>query len=225
MHLGYVLHSRPFRETSLLVEIFTQEHGRIAVVARGAKRGKAKLSNILQPFMPLILNWFGHGELATLTHAEVSGAGHQIIGKRAICGLYVNELLIKLLHKFDPCLQLFADYQQVLLDLENIEIPEQVSLRKFERRLLKSLGYGLQLTIDITTNQRVLADLHYMFDPAIGPKQVASSHPAAIQGSSLLAIEQEIYIDSIVLVDAKRLMRLVLAYHLGAKQIVSRGLI
>ena len=118
-HLAYVLHTRAFRETSLLVELFSHEHGRITAVARGAKRGKAKTSSIMQPFIPLQVSWYGDGELVTLTAAEVFGINHNLYGRNAICGLYINELLVKLMPKWDPCGLLFAGYQNCLENLSN----------------------------------------------------------------------------------------------------------
>jgi DNA repair protein RecO (recombination protein O) len=225
LHLAYVLHARSYRETSLLVEMFSQEFGRIALVARGAKRGKSKLSAILQPFIPLTISWYGNGDLVTLTQAEPASLGHALQGKRAICGLYINELLVRLLHKWDPCLHLFANYQELMQNLTQSQTSEQVTLRKFEKQLLKSLGYGLQLTIEVDSGTAVEADKFYLFDPILGPKLVNSACIGALRGTSLLALEQESFESPLALADIKYLMRLVFNHHLGARPLAARQLL
>lgn len=225
LHLVYVLHSRAFRETSLLVEAFSRDHGRIAFVARGAKRGKAKISSILQPFAPLTISWYGNSELVTLTHVEPARIQASLYGRRAICGLYINELLIKLLHKWDPCVQLFDLYEQTLVALTQEQLPEQVTLRKFEKSLLKSIGYGLQLTVEVESGELVANDEYYLFDPTLGPRLVNRTHPAAIKGQSLLALDAEDFNSADVLNDIKQLMRMVFSYHLGARGLITRELL
>lgn len=224
-NLAYVLHTRAYSETSLLVEMLTQEQGRITAVARGAKRGKAKISNLLQPFMPLQVIWYGKSELVTLTAAEANGSCHKLYGKIAICGLYLNELLVKLLPRWDACPLLFSGYQAVLLDLENHSDTAQIILRKFELLLLKSLGYELQLTRDITTGKIIDADSYYSFDPVFGPKLTYATANQAIKGASLLALEANDLEDPKILFDIKRLMRSVLNYHLGSRRLVTRELL
>lgn len=221
MHAAYVLHTRPYLETSLLVEALTVEHGRVSLVARGAKRGKSKNSRILQPFIPLNISWFGSGELVTLTSVEALGPGYNLQGQDAICGLYINELLVKLLPKWDPCVVTFADYQKALSELHN---DNQVTLRRFEKALLTNMGYELQLTRDALSGEQLCAEKYYMYDPAIGPKQVVATHSGAIKGSSLLALAADQFVPE-ALVDLKRLMRIVLSVHLGNKKIVTRELL
>ena len=225
LHLAYVLHSRSYRETSLLVEMFSQEYGRIALVARGAKRGKTKASTILQPFTPLTVSWYGNGDLVTLTHVEVSAPGHNLVAKRAICGLYINELLVRLLHKWDPCLKLFNNYQQVLINLAQEQVCEQVSLRKFEKQLLESMGYALQLTKEINNGDQVQEQEYYLFDPILGPKLVPAATIGAIKGASLLALDADLFEAPWMLTDIKHLMRLVFSHHLGARPLMARQLL
>lgn len=227
-NLAYVLHTRAFRETSLLVELFSQEHGRITAVARGAKRGAAKTSSIMQPFMPLQVSFYGDGDLVTLTGVEASGCNYQLYGRSAICGLYINELLVKLMPKWDPCNLLFAGYENCLNNLAfgvDKNINNQIVLRKFETLLLKSLGYGLQLTIEVDTRNTVQAQNYYTFDPILGPKLVHAQHATAIKGASLLALAADNLEDPAVLLDIKRLMRIVLGHHLGARRLITRELL
>lgn len=221
MHAAYVLHTRAYRETSLLVEAITASHGRVSLVARGAKRGKSKASSILQPFMPLNIAWFGTGELVTLTTVEPSGPGYALHGADAICGLYMNELLVKLLPKWDPCVVTFANYQQALMTLGE---DNQIVLRKFEKQLINNLGYALQLTKDHVNGEAVQPERYYMYDPACGLKQVPHTHVGAIQGASLLAFAADQYLPE-VLGDIKRLMRIVLSHYLGNRKLVTRELL
>lgn len=225
LHLCYVLHTRAYRETSLLLEIFSSVHGRVAIVARGAKRGKTKLSALLQPFMPVQVGWVGVGDLVTLTTAEAQGIGHILQPKKIICGLYINELLIKLVHKWDPCQDLFSSYKQTLIALSAACIAEQIILRKFELQLLRSLGYALQLHKEIVTNENIQTDCYYTFDPVAGPKRVNANYVGSVRGASILALAAEDFSDKAVWPDIKRLMRLVLHYHLGTKQLNSRELL
>lgn len=221
MHAAYVLHTRAYRETSLLVDLITAEFGRISLVARGAKRGKAKISSLLQPFIPLTVSWYGNGELVTLKEVEAIGPAHNLLGKNAICGLYVNELLMRLLPKWDPCMITFSNYQQALLQINSS--PQEV-LRRFEKELLSNLGYALQLMVDVQTGQAIKADRYYMYDPALGPREVPAGHVAALQGASLIALANDQY-GTAMLADAKRLMRIVLSYYLGSKKLLTRELL
>lgn len=225
LHLAYVLHTRPYRETSLLVEMFSAEHGRIAAVARGAKRGKAKTSSLLQLFTPLHISWFGNGDLVTLTAVEAREPGHNLPGRKAICGLYLNELLIKLVPKWDQCAALFNAYTTAIANLAIDAMSEQVLLRSFEMQLLQSLGYGLQLNKEVTTGAAIAADQYYVVDPLLGPRLVSPHDILAVRGASLLALTSGNFSDAAVLKDIKRMLRMVLRHHLGAKTIVSRELL
>lgn len=225
LHAAYVLHTRPFRETSMLVEILSAEQGRITLVARGAKRGKSKVSTLLQPFLPLKVSWYGTGELVTLVEVETSQAGPSLYGRNAICGLYLNELLVKLLPKWDSCEFLYAAYEEAIKALATQQLLDQIILRKFEMQLLKSMGYALQLQKEVSTGADVNADHYYLFDPEQGPRLAAAVNPAAIKGASLLALAAETWQEPGVLLDIKRLMRIVLRHHLGARQLISRELL
>ncbi len=111
---AYVLHHRPYRDSSLLLEIFTPDHGRVGLVARGARSPKSRLYGVLQPFQPLLISWVGRGELATLSGAEANGPPQRLQGKSVISGFYINELLLRLLHRHDPHAALFDGYARTL---------------------------------------------------------------------------------------------------------------
>jgi DNA repair protein RecO (recombination protein O) len=114
---AFVLHAYPYRETSLIVEAFTRDFGRVAVVARGAKRPRSELRGLLQGFQPLFLSWSGQQELKTLLKAEWRGGLPRVGGAALLCGFYLNELLLKLLPREDPHPDVFADYETALGDL------------------------------------------------------------------------------------------------------------
>jgi DNA repair protein RecO (recombination protein O) len=146
---GFVLHRRDYRNTSLLIELFTADEGRLACVAKGAKsapRGRSALAALLQPFQPLWLGWVGRGEVKTLTRAEAAAPSIALVAERLYCGFYLNELLIRLLDRQDPHEALFVFYQQALADLASE--PLDAVLRRFELRLLEELGYALDLRSD-----------------------------------------------------------------------------
>ena len=141
---AFVLHAYPFRETSLIVEAFSRNFGRVALVAKGARRPKSSLRGLLLAFQPLLLSWTGKAELRTLTRAEWQGGQPPLPGLALICGFYLNELLLKLLPREDPHERLFDYYQQALLALAREPEPAVV-LRRFELLLLTELGYALLL--------------------------------------------------------------------------------
>ena len=141
---AYVLHSRSFRETSLIVEAFTREYGRVAVVARGVKSARSRRRNILQPFRPLLLSWNQKSDLGTLTGVDQVASPPALQGQALYCGLYLNELLMRLLHRGDPHIEVFERYRQILSELASDASPQPL-LRIFEKHLLEAIGYAMLL--------------------------------------------------------------------------------
>ncbi len=229
---AYILHSRPYRETSLLLEIFTLEYGRISAVAKGAKRPKARARGLLQPFVPLLIACVGRGELLTLSDFDSVGSFPLLTGRRLVSAFYLNELMVRLLHRGDTNQELYQGYEGAIQGLAAIH-EEQHVLRLFEKTLLKTLGYELQLVKEVETGDAVHPDRTYLYDPEKGPILVDiarqnSDHQQSNQfyrGKSLLALAAESLNDMVVLGDAKRLMRQALALHLGNKPIESRRLL
>jgi DNA repair protein RecO (recombination protein O) len=219
---AYVLHARAYRETSLLLETLTRDHGRTAMVARGAKAPKSRWRNLLQPFRPLLISWSARGELGTLTGADQVAAPPELHGEALYCGLYLNELLIRLLHRGDPHPELFERYRQVLADLASGH-PLQPVLRIFEKHLLEAVGYGLLLEREHATGEPLRADAMYDYRPDRGPVRVSDRSGRAIPGSVLLALKSE-QLESELLPDLRRLMRRVIGYHLGDKPLASQAL-
>jgi len=234
---AYILHTRAYRETSLLLEIFTREHGRISVVARGVrgtnKRIHTRKQALLQPFVPLFISASGRGELLTLKECDSSALPHALLGKRLITGFYLNELLIRLLHRTDPHIQLFDDYQKTLVQLElpppgggSDSLHEQKVLRLFEKNLLTALGYAPELSKDVESGDPIDPDKFYFFDPEKGPTiaNAIVTSQSIFKGKSLLCLASNQFEDASVLQEIKRLMRQTLAKYLGNKPLESRRL-
>jgi DNA repair protein RecO (recombination protein O) len=227
---GYVLHAYPYRETSVIVEAFTESHGRVGLVARGARRPRSELRGLLHAFQPLTLAWAGAGELKTLVKAEWRGGMPLPGGAALLCGFYLNELLLKLLPREDAHPALFAHYEDALRALgSEAGAPEQATvLRRFELRLLAGLGYALSLTREAGTGRPVDPSerYHYAFDR--GPQRYAAEPGArwpVVRGAALLALAEERYPDAETAAEAKRLMRLVLDHYLEARRIESRRVV
>ena len=224
LEAAYVLHSRAYRDSSLLLDIFSREHGRVGAVAKGAKQAKSKFNGILQPFGPLLLSWSGRSELMTLTDAELQQAPIKLKGPQLISGFYVNELLTRLLQRHDPHQQLFDIYHETLQMLEKGEHEEQV-LRRFEYYLLQETGYGLILDHDVETGEDIHSGAQYCYHIERGPvRAVDNDAGILVDGATLLALQDENLQGAVQLKQAKQLMRAVIAHQLGDKPLRSREL-
>lgn len=222
---AFVLHSYPYKETSLIVDLFTRDHGRIAVVAKGAKRPLSKLRGVLQTFQPLSVSWSGKSELRTLIDAEWVGGMLPIERTALLCGFYLNELLVKLLARDDPHRALFDHYISTLNELAHDE-PAQIALRKFERALLKETGVAADLKRSTTTRATVEAALDYVVDPEKGAREARVSDVwPVVTGKTLLDMEREDYADPVTQAQSKQLMRFLLAHHLGGVPLNTRQIL
>ena len=224
---SFVLHAYPYRETSLIVEALTREHGRVALVARGAKRARSELRGLLQAFQPLLLSWSGQQELKTLLRAEWRGGLPRVGGSALLCGFYLNELLLKLLPREDPHAELFGDYETALADLAAGRDQAPV-LRRFEVRLLAAMGYALPLVRDADTGAPIdpSARYHYAFDR--GPRReapVGRPRVPIVRGTTLIALAEQRYPDAATAAEAKRLMREVLDHYLEQRGVESRRVV
>ncbi len=229
LECGYVLHRRPYRDTSLLAELWTVEQGRVGVVVRGARRAGSGLAGLIQPFRPLLLSWAGRGELASLSGAEADGPAPWLQGAGLLSGFYLNELLMRMLQRYDPHAGLYAAYVAALHGL--MADPRRQALegvlRVFEKRLLEELGYGLVLDSAADTGAPVEPEVSYVYHFGAGPMRANKGDSATalrVWGRSLLALAREQLDEPESLRDAKRLMRGALAPHLGDKPLHSRRL-
>jgi DNA repair protein RecO (recombination protein O) len=222
---GFVLHSYPYRETSLIVDVFTREYGRIPLIAKGAKRPHSKLRGVLQTFQPLALSWSGKGEMRTLIDAEWVGGLLPVEKSALLCGFYLNELLVKMLARDDPHPKLFDHYVSTLNELAHDE-PAPIVLRKFERALLKETGVAGDFTRSTAGGEAVLPDQTYVVDPERGPRPAfASDSWPKVSGKTLLDMETEDYSDPATQTQSKFLMRFLLAHHLGGAALNTRQIL
>ena len=239
--LAYILHSYPYSETSLILDIFSREHGRLPLLARGARRPRSALRGVLQAFQPLELGWFGGGEVRTLAKAEWVGGMPLLGGTALMLGYYLNELLLKLLPRDDAHAALFDRYAQTLQMLSagpgragkpgesaTSGVAPPAHLRQFEKNLLGELGYGLLLEHDALSGAPIEPDRFYHYRLERGPVEVFADDegtgPAAhsIRGKTLLDLARDEYSDARTLAESKLLMRMLINHHLSGQPLQSR---
>ncbi len=224
---GYVLHSYPFKETSLVVELFTRSFGRLGLVAKGARRPASALRGTLMAFQPLLLTWSGKSELKVLHRADWQGGQPQLNGDALICGFYLNELMLKLVARDDPHEGLYTDYEHALAGLR-AGVPAAAVLRRFERHMLAELGYALPLACDVH-GEAVQAEREYKYALERGPVPADECAPdfdgPCLTGSALLQIEADDFSDPATLAQARSLMRHVVQHYLGGKPLHTRQLL
>lgn len=223
---AYILHRRPYSNTSLLVEFFTENHGRQVMLARSARGLKSRYRGKLEPFTLMLISWSGKSELKFLGNVEFCDSPSLLQGNVLVSGFYLNEILLRLLQREDPCSALFAFYHQALQNLKQQEAIE-ITLRIFEKKLLQELGFGLSFATEYQTKKPIIAEEIYQYIADSGFQHVLKDSAAInlFRGASLLALEQEQFMNIEVLKEAKRLMRLVLSSYLGDKPLKSRELL
>lgn len=224
---AFVLHTYPYLETSLVVETFTRNFGRVPLVAKGARRPRSALRGSLLAFQPLQISWAGKSELRTLHKVEWQGGQPFLQGMSLICGFYLNELLVRLLHRDDPHEQLFLYYQQTLAAL-SIQKDYTPVLRHFEQRMLQELGYALTLNHDVASGKPMNPDKEYRYEIERGPVALeagANSYGLQLRGKTLLDMEQDDYSDTVTRQQSKALMRYILNHYLGDQPLHTRQLL
>jgi DNA repair protein RecO (recombination protein O) len=214
---AYVLHTYPYLETSLIVEALSRHSGRVALIAKGAKRPRSSIRGKLLSFQPLELSWIGRNEPRTLRKAEWRGGQPVLQGLALLCGFYINELLLKLLPRDDP--------HEALQRLGNAEDLPTV-LRRFELSLLRELGYGLLLHHEAGTDNRVVAENSYAYVPDHGPVvRHSGANPVQFRGKTLLDLQREDFSDPVTLAESKQLLRSEIKHRLGQQQLHTRQLL
>lgn len=220
-----MLHTRAYRNSSLVVELFTRRYGRIGVMARSARGPRSRYQGRLQLFSPLLVSWTGRSNLKNLGNIELCGLSYQLEGSVLLCGFYLNELLMRLIKHEDPYPKIYDYYQSALNTLEKGGWIEP-QLRYFEKNLLGELGYGIPLTHDVTSGCEVSAAGFYRYLPERGFVQCEpSQEPSVFPGSVLLGLHEETLMDEADLRLVKRLMRFVLSRYLGDKPVFSREIL
>jgi DNA repair protein RecO (recombination protein O) len=219
---AYILHHRPFRDTSQLLDVISREHGKVTLVARGSRSAKSKLRGILRPFQPLRLSWFLRSDLGTLTGAEIDASPLPLSGDALLSAYYVNELVLNFLHRHDPQPEIFDTYAQTIAALaQSGELA--ANLRVFEMELLRLLGYALNLEHDANLHAPIEEQRSYEYRVEQGPVSVTRSEgPMVFAGVRLLGIAATRFEDPDVLRDAGRLLREVIRHHLDGRELKSR---
>lgn len=225
---AYVLHTQPYQNTSLLVDFFCIDHGRMRAVAKGARRPTSRTRSCLQPFQPLLISLVGRSELKTLSNVEGSVNAFNLQGTRLFSGLYLNELLVRLLQGHESHPALYDAYQQAMIALHG-ERDLNAILRRFELRLLDELGYGINLETDSNTGLPIDSAAHYLFDPAVGFERVAdvvlrAQNMSVFSGREILALKNFELTEKALSNATRRLTRIALQPHLGEAPLMSREL-
>ena len=218
---GYILHHRPFRDTSQILDIVTRDHGKIAVVARGSRGSKSRLAGVLRPFLPLRVSWVGKSDMGTLTGAETAGPPAGMVGDAIFSAYYVNELLLHFLHRYDPQPEIFALYEEVikaLLITDNIA----AALRSFELEFLSLLGYAVNLDHEFGSRNLLKIDQDYEYRMEQGPVLVERDGPLVFKGAVFKEIAEQRFEKPDILRAANRLLREIIGFHLGGKELKSR---
>jgi DNA repair protein RecO (recombination protein O) len=223
--LSFVLHNYPFRETSLVIEVFSRQYGRVPLVARGARRPRSVLRGLLMSFQPLALSWFGKHELRTLHSAEWQGGQPQLQGTALLCGFYLNELILNLMARDDPHASLFDYYQQTLQRLAQ-ETDHAFTLRCFEKHMLQELGYALPLEHEAGSDKPIVSTQTYRYILEHGAivETPDATQGMSIAGKTLLDMAADDYRDVNSARQSKQLIRMLLDHYLAGKPLHTREL-
>lgn len=221
---AFVLHAYPFRETSLIVEAFSRDFGRVALLARGARRPRSAMRGTLMAFQPLELSWTGKGEVKTIIRAEWQGGQPLLSGKALFCGYYLNELLLAMLPREDAHARLFSVYAETLRRFA--DEPKESDIRHFERSFLQELGYGLTLAHD-DGGRPIDPARYYAYEIERGPVRLSGpgGSPQAFSGKTLIDIDAGDFSDPRSLQEAKQLMRTLIAHYTGGRSLETRKII
>jgi len=220
---AFVLHTHAWRETSLIVETFSRDHGRVAMVAKGARRPLSALRGVIMAFQPLLIDWSGGGEVKTLVRAEWRGGQPLLTGRALMCGYYLNELLVRLTAREDAHPALFEAYADAIATLGRNAVPEPV-LRRFELALLRELGYGIGLDSEGDSGEPVDPGMDYVYIIERGPLRLmgeATDLPA-VSGRTLLDMAQDDFSRAETLAQSKTLLRMLINHYLGGQMLQSR---
>ncbi len=217
---AYLLHQYAYRDTSRIAEVFTREHGRLSLFARGARAPKSAFRAGLRPFQRLLISWVGKSEAGQLTAAEIEGDFTQLPAPRLMSGFYLNELLLKLTERFDPHPQLFELYSRTISAM-TAGHPEEAQLRRFEKRLLEELGYGVDFS-RTDAGERVVPGGFYRVRPQRVVMRCEAEAPEAVPGRSLIELSDESFENVDTLRDAKRILRASIEACLDGRTLGSR---
>jgi DNA repair protein RecO (recombination protein O) len=219
---SFILHHRPFRDTSQILDVLSRDHGKLALVARGSRAPKSKLKGVLRPFLPLRMSWVQRSDMGTLTGAESAGMPLSLGGDALMAGYYANELLLNFLHRHDPQPEIYDLYSNALHELR-ADNNVAACLRRFEIGLLELLGYALEFEHEAGGTSDLDPEKNYEYRVEQGPVTVSRSEGALVfRGSTLSRIGAEEFDNAEVMRAANRLLRHVINHHLGGKELKTR---
>ncbi|WP_034916414.1 DNA repair protein RecO [Erwinia sp. 9145] len=221
---AFVLHGRPWSETSLMLDLFSENYGRIRVVAKGARAKRSSLKGALQPFTPLLVRWGGRGEVKTLRGAEPISLALPLSGMTLYCGLYVNELLSRVLEQETAFTELFYDYLHCLQALASASGSPEPALRRFELAMLGHLGYGIDFLHCAGSGEEVTDAMTYTYREERGFIASLVMGNKTFTGRELRALSERSFPDRDTLRAAKRFTRMALRPYLGGKPLKSQEL-
>ncbi len=226
LEAGFLLHQRPYRNTSQLLDCLTENYGVLTLVAQGSRRPSAGQRGVLQPFSPLYFSWVRRGELGRLTHVEARPPASELSGGSLLAGFYLNELLLRLMARGDPNTLVFSCYSRCLSDLAKPADTAR-SLRLFELRLLEALGYGIGLDREVGTGEPIRPTRRYRFEPEHGVsiQEGSVTGPDIYSGQELISLREERLDDDDSLKAAKRLLKGVLKIYLGERPLNTRSVL
>lgn len=245
MDRGYVLHTYPYRETSLILQVWTEKHGRLGLVAKGARRPRSPSRSVLVPFQPLALDWFGRGELRTLKTAEPAVPAIPLGGASLLSAFYLNELLLKLTTRDDPHEGLFAAYDTAIASLRALSRPNtshgvsedlpqsprgvEPVLRRFELSLLQELGYAVELAREAGGHRPIEAGCDYWYIVERGPVRAdgedAPPNAIRLSGQTLMDLYRGHFESAVTASQSKQLMRLLIHHSLNGQELATRSLV
>lgn len=232
MDRAYVLHSYPYKETSLILQVWTEKHGRMGLVAKGARRPKSAHRSLLVPFQPLVIDWFGRGELRTLKNAEPEAPGIPLAGQALLSAFYLNELLLKLTTRDDPHEALYVAYDEAVAGLRAVsrKIGQlEPVLRRFELALLREIGFALELAHEAGSHAPIVAEREYLYVVERGAIPAAQGETRGdairLRGLTLLDLERGRFEDPVTVAQAKSLMRLLINHSLNGQELATRAMV
>ena len=218
----WILHQRPYRDTSSIIDIFTRDFGRVSIIAKGGRSPKSKFRGLLRPFFPIKLSWYSGKNLGNLVEIDVVGKPYNLIGDSLLSAYYLNELILKFLFKDDPQVEIFDLYSRTILNLiETGDIATE--LRKFELEFLKLIGYGLNLEFEAVTHLPVRDDLFYEYNPGIGLVVSDKKNDQYVfSGTDINAINQGDFQEKKTVKSANRLLKSIINFHLDGRRLKTR---
>ena len=222
---AFILHGRDYRDSSRLLDVFSRDYGRVTLVAKGVRSSRSKLQGLLIPFTPLLVSWSGKGEVQTLTGAESVKSSIELGRRQLMSGYYMNELLQRLTTAHDPHPDLYDIYEASLKRFASEE--DELILRHFEKQLLASLGYALNLLSEVKSGEAVEDGAQYYYDVESGPVRISEDDTGdvfCVSGKTLLELENGSFTGHDTQRQAKQLMRIIMSHYLGDKPLKTRSL-